>query len=382
MKWLAILLAGVPILDRFLVALNQQAFTQRLADVVVTLIITYLIFCRKFVVGKHNLGIVTIIAVFAFMFFLRDTTILSFRQSVAILLMGLYFLAIVEVARLGEVYHLAKAIVLICAFNSILTILIGFFPEPLDFLISERTLTGRSIAGFKMPFVRNAGLFNHYGYAATYMAASVLMSVLLVRAGKLSTLAFYSFLILILLTVVVMQSRSSLLSVGLLVVATISLRLNISLKQLSLIALIVLSIFFNEILILWETLISIKESTFQGRLDQIDIGLNIFLSDPVFGGGYSAYFEYSNGHVLHNMLINIISSVGLLGLLVFILINLWSVSGARMSGLFSYAVVTFSAIHLILSATSGLSFYSLWMFFAMVYSMRYLHVNCIAGPSR
>jgi len=372
-KFVIWILSLIPIFDRIFVMFNDQYITQRLADILVILIASYILIKSRFLIRKDIGVFIILIFGIGILFFIRDSSLLSIRQSISIGLSAIYVYSIVLVMRLSsqqQAYiYFARAIVLISFLNSILIILVGLYPAIFSSVVGEISMSGRTVLDYRLPFVRNAGLFNHYGYYGAFLITSLLMLFFLrtykiigIVKGFLIHTALFSAAIVSQSRVVVMVYTSCLLLM-------ILINLGIRLKYLILIGFVTAVFFVNDILSLWDFIVSIKQNSFDSRMDQISMGLNIFSENILLGGGYSEYFKNADGHVLHNMPMTLISSIGLIGMMLFIVVNVTPIFRNHRHPMFAISLVAFVSVHMILMASSGLSFYSFWMFIGLYYAI-------------
>ena len=195
----------------------------------------------------------------------------------------------------------------------------------------------------------------------------------------ISKFKFFVFLFVYVSAVIVSQSRAIFISTSLCILAQSLFLLRINPKYIVVISAFFVWLYIEHLIAVWELIISIKSSNFDSRMNQISIGVRIFSENIFFGGGYSEYFKYTDKHVLHNMVVTILSSNGLLGIILFFIINITIVLVHLRSKEFVQILVCFFAIHLVLNASSGLSFYSFWLFIGVAYAFPPNRIGSLNG---
>lgn len=362
---IGVTVCAIPLLDRVFGAPGQY---YHIADITIMCVALFLM---PYVasVKKSTMVWILIFMFFAFTTLLGGTTVtvLSVRQFLSLLLAGVYVFSIITIARKTGVAFLMKWIVIISMVNSVFTILIGIFPNILQSLVFEISEHGRSLGGEKLPFVRNIGFFNHYGYGAAFLLLA-LGSTLFLSAGRIGRREVLVFIV-ILSSFVVTQSRAIWIAALLLISLMILFLPDLQGAQYRRIvwlrkALFILLAFASLPImnVAFDLLVAMKSATFYNRIAAIFVGLDLFATNPLLGAGYGAYFAIEeSGAALHNMYITVLYSTGLMGIIPFVLLMFLPLYKLHRKSFRAWGMITFLPILLVLSASSGLSFYSLWL---------------------
>jgi len=366
--WIFLLLASIiPISDRAFLLFSQQLWSKMVADVIICFLFFCLIFFKKY---SFFINIRLLIPIFLstflpFLFIFTEITEASLRQAVSLCLSIVYvFLIVACIERCGLI-RFGKFVIWLSGLNCFFIVLTGFFPEVFSFLLSNFSQEGREVLGYKLPFIRNAGFYNHYAYFGVSLLGALLVFEYMRKVSEVGKVHYFLYWILSYSAVIVSQSRVVLIGLLFVHLLLFSYKVKISFvyKLTSILALLI--IFNIEIFEMWNMLIEIKKGTFDQRLDQINIGFNIFAENPIFGSGYSSFSEENPDQVLHNIFFNILSSIGLVGLSFFILMNLSLLYIQKYRYERHIVAIFLFGMYIILSGSSGLSFYSLWQVVAI-----------------
>jgi O-antigen ligase len=360
-----LILCGVPILDT---AFAAQGKSLRLAEAAIVgvgaLVVPYVLRIDKWIM-TWVVFLIVLCSLFMVGEFESDSGFAS-RQALSLLACGIYVLEIYFISKALGLSFLLKCIIILAILNGLLTLVVGFFPGHFGFLVSNISETGRSIGEIKLPFVRNVGLFNHYGYSAAYMLLAAGSNLLLSR-GRFKAKTMLVFFIII-SSAIVTQSRATWVSVLLFTVLCFFYlpefrgKMNpryLMARKTVLCAILLLSVpvFYRVFMILVE----IKRTTFFARIDQFALGLNLFYENAFFGSGYGKYYEFATGSPIHNMFVTVLYSTGAVGFSVFIVMLLMPLALLRRGCMRAWGVTVLLPISLVLSASSGLSYYSFWL---------------------
>jgi hypothetical protein len=371
----------IPVLDRIFLAYKEDYVTQRLADILIIFLTLYVLLKdnRWHILDKGLFTVLTSILLLSLLFFATDLSQISARQSISLILSAMYVYLVVFISSKYSLNKFIKYSLWVFFLNCVVVIVVGIFPDIFSFLVMKMSNYGRNVLGYQLPFVRNAGLFNHYGYFAVGLLASLFMLEYARQMNRIKLPVYVLYWATCYVAVIVSQSRAAL--IGLIFTSTILFiyKVKISNMYKFLIVIFLLVLFFDDLLSLWNSFVNIKAATFDQRLYQINIGLSILEKSPFFGGGYSVYFQENDVHVLHNMFVNILSSVGIVGFVVFIFMNASLIFMNKSNNMKFIAAIFLSGSHLVLLASSGLSFYTFWLVVAIAISVSINHSKQIDG---
>ena len=384
------LLAILPFLDRTLSELILGTRAISIADMMIPpLFIGALIEFRNGY-PKRLLSFLFLIVLLSGLFILGETRegpqYISIRQGISILLAGAYAAAVaLYIGKFGY-RTLFRLIIALALFNSILTILAGFYPDLFSDFLYRVTEAGRSFAGIRLPFVRNSGLFGHYGYHGAYILLAI--AALYILKSDQAIEWRFPWLIVLLMAIVVTQSRATWISTVILFFGLLVLKPYVPLSGvhrmrhmwtiLLMICVPFLALFAMNLV---EYLVEARERTFYSRLSSFEDALHLFLDSPILGKGYGAYYIAEQTHVLHNMTITVAYSTGVVGLALFMLLLFrplfWSMPASTRAVLVSLML----SVYVLLNASSGLSYYSLWLNVGVVMGFGFLHRRTLQARS-
>ena len=293
------------------------------------------------------------------------------HQAVSLLFAGLYLMLVASMKSLQQVFFLFKAVLIAAVVNAVITIIAGKFPSILDGLVYKHSLFGRDMLGFSLPFVRNAGLLNHYGYNAAFQITALFLLLILMELGEIKRSLGIIIALVEFFALLVTQSRATWLAFFVFASFTlVRYMINAkSVKKMAYIGVFIALIAVTTYMFLpaFEWLINIKARSFYERIDQYREGIEYFLDSPIFGSGFGVYFATSPDHVLHNGWITILYSTGLVGISIFLIVWTLPLFRVKMFETRMRVVSLILPIAVIISASSGLSYYSVWLALGIVY---------------
>ena len=355
----AILLALIPLIDRVLADF-------RMAEIFIILTILYQ---SKKRIGSSIIITFLLITAFGFLSLLSGgVNEYSVKFFVSINFALCYLVLINLQINQNDALALLKAIVLATTLHSIILIIssmnAGFLPS----LIYAQSEVGRQLFDVRLPFVRTAGLFNHYGYNTAYTLGGLFSIIILRNLGYFKRIHLFYFSVNI-VALFMSQSRLSwvvILCLILYLVFDFRRYVLIYVRSIFWISTIFLlySLYINHELI-WELLVSVKRLSVTVRFEQIETGIKLFQSSPLFGVGYAAYFAFEHEHVLHNGWIILLYSTGIFGLGLFIIGIIHPLIYNSKSNQLGFALLFIFLAALVMSTTSGLGFLSVWMLFGL-----------------
>lgn len=293
------------------------------------------------------------------------------RQFISLLLSASFFYLVCNLNTPKPMKKFFVALVLIGTFNSLILIFSSAAPDVFSFLVWETSEAGRKVAGVRLPFVRSAGMFNHYAYNAGFTIASLFAATRLIK-DRYPLILVKPMIIIMLFGLIFSQSRLSWIVVAL-YAAFILVYLqhhSLGIKKILIRAflLAILCAVVVNLFAIIHTLVSVKTNTVYARLDQIAVGLQIFLESPVLGSGYQSYFSNNPSHVMHNGLVIILYSGGIIGMLLFLVIVFIPVlASLRRQHLRTEVLFLTCGGIFVMMASSGVSFYSIWLLFGLCY---------------
>jgi O-antigen ligase len=261
----------------------------------------------------------------------------------------------------------------------------------LPFDLTHMSRVGRELGDYQIPFTRRSGLFEVYSYLGSYVAIGYVFSLIGALRGKVLQVTKSKLslsLMIILAGVFLTQSRSTWMAflVGTIVTCVIVYRPGYErkevkmLKQVTFIFLLVLIVLapianpfsFVDRSVTW--VMEMNPTNVHGRLDQVKVGLDLWLESPLLGSGKDSFKQASptGSLVLHNMWINILVQHGLVGLLVFVTVFLipvlmnFSILGSRRWGkkyryISSGLIGGIACISIEESFAPGLAHQSIWL---------------------
>lgn len=230
----------------------------------------------------------------------------------------------------SDARRLLQAAFLSAVVLSILTIVHVFlYPQGLPF--GDKYRGQRAIFGVTIPFQRTLGLDITYGAFGMYtmMATPYYIYKNLKKPSLIEGLG----ILLVLLAVLISQSRSTWVAAGVAIFIVITgygvynkFRIeknNTYMKIVSygiLVAGLILILLSPGII---KEIISVRSDTFFSRIEQYQSGIEIVLSEPLIGVGFGTLEElYQSGSaVIHSSFVNLAAQTGLIGLA--LVIYLW-----------------------------------------------------------
>jgi len=252
-------------------------------------------------------------------------------------------------------------------------------------VFGEVNRIGRSLLGFQLPFKRSVGIFSIYSYFGTYVLPFLAIALAML-SSRLSTSRLDFRLLattigLILLSVLITQSRSTWLALvlSMLVLHTAlslasdsKLRLvNFSVILLGLGLALILAPGMLDVELLVEGFVNMRKLSVDGRMEQWALAYDLFKDNVLLGIGPKQYKVIDGDNVLHNMYLLILLEHGLLGgisMIAFVLlpaVYLWRTLGSMRHPVEVrvYSAAVFAGlvgIYCEVSFAGGLAYISLW----------------------
>ncbi len=375
---LAFGLAAVPLLDRdpqFSAGFGALS----LGDVVGGAIAFYFL-AAVFLHGRmpRILGWWMLIGVLlVLMFFLdflkyKTAPLLSLKEPLALIKIIVYVFSIVCLARDPKVFmKFMKFIVYIAVFNAFVVILSGFHIADVDLFVPfegaerERSLVGRTIMEYELPFRRSSGLFRGYAYLGVFTTVAMAIVLYFRDHFKLPLVLF----LILFAAVVVGQSRATWLAIALLLFCfgfhwvARKRRLAWVVFPIAVITVVAaLPLIYELTTFVYDVLVAMRGKTVERRLNTFSLALQMAGGADFTGAGFRAWESTKDVHVLHNMYLVVLLGGGMLALLLLLVM----IAIPLLTEIFSrrrfvaFSVSIWLPAVFVVNFSSGLSYYSFW----------------------